>query len=145
MDFATAKETIGILAELYPNTFTRERWQSHKPLKVGTDRDLIESGALTEPEVRSVLWHYCGRYQYFIGVANGGARYDLNGQPCGEVTADEQERARIGAAHVEAIVENQFRAARPTQRPGAKANTTADPRNIRAIGSRQKTAASLIL
>jgi ProP effector len=111
-DKPDANATIAALVDLFPAAFSNERWQPHKPLKIGVDRDLVSSGVLTEPEVHTVLWEYTRRYQYFVAIARGGPRFDLNGQVCGEVTPEQQADAAIAAAHVEAIAENQFRDSR---------------------------------
>ncbi|EGM1968764.1 prop effector, partial [Salmonella enterica] len=36
---------------------------------------------------------YVRRIRYKKALASGGARYDLNGQPCGEVTPEQQTAA----------------------------------------------------
>jgi len=123
----TVDATIAALADLFPAGFLYERWQPHRPLKIGIDQDLIATGVLTKQEVRAVLWVYTRHYQYFVAIARGGPRFDLNGQPCGEVTPAEQQQARIGAAHVEAIAENQFRDSR-AQFHSTRAKPKATPR-----------------
>jgi ProP effector len=101
MDRKSAEATIAALAELFPETFTRERWQPHKPLKVGIDQDLIAAGVLTESEVGSLLSHYTRRRQYQVALAAGGARSGLDGNPCGEVTADQQEGAKTNVVRID--------------------------------------------
>jgi hypothetical protein len=48
---------LGAVAELFPQMFTAERWQPHKPLKIGIDADLITTGILRPFEVGQVLHH----------------------------------------------------------------------------------------
>jgi sRNA-binding protein len=105
----TANATIAALADLFPAAFSRERWQPHKPRKIGVDQDLIA-------------------YQYLLALARGGPRFDLNGQPCGEVSPEQQAAASIAAAHVEALAENQFRDALAQYRK-ARAKPQARPPN----------------
>lgn len=72
-----------------------------KPLKVGVFKDLTEDitargltvgmGAL-----KATLAIYTRRIRYQKALAAGGARYDLNGQPCGEVTPEQQQNAAAG-------------------------------------------------
>ncbi|RCY11586.1 ProQ/FINO family protein [Escherichia coli] len=61
------RKRINRLVELWPELFNREK---PKPLKVGIPDDLIQDIAIREL-----------------------ARYNLNGQPCGEVTPQEQKEA----------------------------------------------------
>ncbi|EJA5987828.1 ProQ/FinO family protein [Salmonella enterica] len=72
-----------------------------KPLKVGVLNDLTEDitarglsvgmGAL-----KATLGIYTRRIRYQKALAAGGARYDLTGQPCGEVTPEQQQNAAAG-------------------------------------------------
>src|SRR5712672_3211197 len=93
------EQTIELLAELFPQTFIAEKWQQHKPLKIGIDSDLVERGVLTAAECARVLGRYCcGRRAYQVALAGGGPRFDLDGQPSGEVTIAEQEAAKAAIA-----------------------------------------------
>src|SRR5258708_6429429 len=97
------EETIATLAELFPQTFIAEKWQQHKPLKIGIDIDLVERGVLTAGECARVLGRYCcGRRAYQMALAAGGPRFDLDGQPSGEVTTAEQEAAKSAIAAMDA-------------------------------------------
>ncbi len=83
------------LVTLWPELFSLE---SPKPLKVRVFDDLIQdiaargltfgSGAL-----RATLASYAQSPSYYRALMAGGARYDLKGQPCGEVTPQEQQNA----------------------------------------------------
>ncbi|ENS4525548.1 ProQ/FinO family protein [Salmonella enterica] len=69
-----------------------------KPLKVGALDDLIQdisarNLAIGAGALRGVLASYTRRVRYQEALAAGGARYDLNGQPCGEVTPEQQQQA----------------------------------------------------
>jgi sRNA-binding protein len=48
---AAANEVIRTLAELFPAAFAAEKWEPHKPLKIGIDKDLVELGVLEAKEV----------------------------------------------------------------------------------------------
>ncbi|WP_233973213.1 ProQ/FINO family protein, partial [Pectobacterium versatile] len=52
-------------------------------------RQLSGAGSL-----RFSLGLYIHRSAYIKALAAGGQRYDLNGKPLGEVTTEQQERAR---------------------------------------------------
>lgn len=111
IDRAAAEATIAALADLFPDTFTRERWQPHRPVKVGIDRDLVAAGLLSELEVRVALRLYVARVQYQRALAHGGSRFDLSGNPSGSVTAEQQASARAAVVRYEAIAEERLRAA----------------------------------
>jgi ProP effector len=93
---------VSALADLYPRVFAGERWQPHKPLKIGIDADLIVTGVLTASEVEAALSCYTSRRMYLAATAAGGSRFDLNGHPAGEVTAQAAEWARAKVAHMDA-------------------------------------------
>jgi sRNA-binding protein len=93
---------ISTLAELFPTTFTAEPWQQHKPLALGIDKHLIEAGVLTAGECRAVFSRYTRRRMYQAALAAGGHRYDLNGAPCDEVSAEHMSGAASALAHMDA-------------------------------------------
>jgi sRNA-binding protein len=111
---------IRTLAELYPQTFTAEKWQSHRPLKIGTCDDLIASGIVTPLEASIALRAYCGRRMYLTAVAAGGIRVDLAGQLCGDVAPEAAEWARMRLAHLDARAIELANAARAAARKPAK-------------------------
>lgn len=73
-----------------------------KPLKVGVLNDLMQdisarNLAIGAGVLRGVLASYTRRIRYQKALAAGGARYDLNGQPCGEVTPEQQQTQQEAA------------------------------------------------
>jgi sRNA-binding protein len=104
-------ELIAILAERFP-VFAPDIWMPHKPLKVGIYADLAALGVLTGREIHVGLSYYCRRLMYQQALAAGGPRYDLMGNPAGEVS----ESDRVGAA---TVVENILKR-RENQRDQAK-------------------------
>lgn len=80
---------------LWPALFNHD---NPKPLKVGVLDDLkqditarglnVGTGAL-----RAAIASYTRRIMYKKAIVAGGARYDMNGQPCGEVTPEQQREA----------------------------------------------------
>ncbi|AJB37459.1 ProQ/FINO family protein [Escherichia coli] len=83
------------LVELWPESFNREKT---KPLKVGIPDDLIQDIAIRELAFGAGTLHaavasYVQSPCYYRALIAGGARYNLNGQPCGEVTPQEQKEA----------------------------------------------------
>ncbi|EHI3194104.1 prop effector [Salmonella enterica] len=69
-----------------------------KPLKTGVLNDLMQDIAARNLAVgtgalKAAIASYTRRVRYKKALAAGGARYDLNGQPCGEVTPEQQQEA----------------------------------------------------
>jgi sRNA-binding protein len=107
-----ARQHIAALSELFPACIVADKWETHRPLKVGMHADLLATGLLTPREVRNALVVYTGRLQYQRALAAGGPRFDLDGNVVGEVAADEIEHARAVVAQMEAKVLAQAEAAR---------------------------------
>jgi sRNA-binding protein len=72
-----------------PEAFTAEKWKPHRSLEIGIHQDLIDRGVLLPTECRAVLRRYCARLMFQRALASGGPRYGLDGEPVGEVTADQ--------------------------------------------------------
>jgi ProP effector len=127
---------IAALADLFPKTFTAERWKPHKPLKIGIHTDLIAAGILTPREVRNALAAYTKHRMYLAAVAAGGFRFDLNGNPAGEVTSVEAAHALESLARLDAAAKDMALHAKtalatskaPIPKPQAKAASIADLR-----------------
>ena len=89
------RKRINRLVELWPELFNREKPQ---PLKVEIPDDLIQDIAIRElafgaGTLRAAVASYVQSPRYYRALMAGGARYDLKGQPCGEVTPHEQKEA----------------------------------------------------
>jgi ProP effector len=89
------KAVLAKLAELYPACFAADAVEPHRPLKVGIHRDLIERGM--QPSEVPALRFYVARPAYKAALIPGSPRYDLDGNPHGEVTAEQIERQRTNA------------------------------------------------
>lgn len=69
-----------------------------KPLKVGVLDDLMQDISARNLTIgtgvlKAAIASYTRRIRYQKALTAGGARYDLNGQPCGEVTPEQQQEA----------------------------------------------------
>ncbi|MGG5961127.1 ProQ/FINO family protein [Salmonella enterica] len=69
-----------------------------KPLKVGVlddiQQDIAARGLVIGAGVlKAAIASYTRRIRYKKAIAAGGSRYDLNGQPCGEITPEQQQTA----------------------------------------------------
>jgi len=89
---------IDRLIEAFPACFSRSAPQ---PLKIGLGEELMALASvhpaladLTRTRIRRALKVYTGAWAYRKALAKGGPRYDLDGQPAGEVTPEQQVFAR---------------------------------------------------
>ncbi|ENX5274726.1 ProQ/FINO family protein [Salmonella enterica] len=69
-----------------------------KPLRVGVLDDLMQDISARNLTIgagvlKAAIASYTRRIRYQKALAAGGARYDLNGQPCGEITPEQQQEA----------------------------------------------------
>ncbi|EMQ9344612.1 ProQ/FinO family protein [Escherichia coli] len=86
---------INRIAEYWPELFGAE---NIKPLKAGIIRDVLEDAKsrelpLATGVLRGALTSHLHTTRYLKAIIAGGPRYDLNGQPCGEVTEKEKAAA----------------------------------------------------
>ncbi|MCP5127445.1 MAG: ProQ/FinO family protein [Gammaproteobacteria bacterium] len=89
---------IDRLCETFPAVFNR---QTPKPLKIGVGEELMAMAgehpafaAWTRTQMRRAIKGYTRSFRYRKVLATGGARYDLAGQPAGEVTPEQQALAQ---------------------------------------------------
>jgi sRNA-binding protein len=97
-----ARQHIAALAELFSACFVADKWETHRPLKVGIKADLIATGLLTSSECRRALGLYVGRIVYQKAIVAGGPRVDLDGNMAGDATQDQIEHALAAVARIEA-------------------------------------------
>ncbi|EID9652013.1 prop effector [Escherichia coli] len=86
---------INRIAEYWPELFGTE---NIKPLKAGIIRDVLEDAKsrelpLATGVLRGALTSHLHTTRYLKAIIAGGPRYDLNGQPCGEVTEEDKSVA----------------------------------------------------
>lgn len=135
---ARTKAVITALAARFPKCFavpdTRRR-----PLKVGIDADLLAalSGTIRRTELIRALAMYCSSDGYLERVLTGAWRVDLEGNPAGVVTADDERHAKAKRAGIKAKHDGTAREAKIGQEqamPGkAKGGDTAarQPKGLR--------------
>ncbi|EAU4679990.1 proQ/FINO family protein [Salmonella enterica] len=80
---------------LWPELFNLD---NPKPLRVGVLDDLMQDISARNLTIgagvlKAAITSYTRRIRYKKALAAGGARYDLNGQPCGEITPEQQQEA----------------------------------------------------
>ena len=86
------------LCAAFPACFSRT---APKPLKIGLGEEVMALAGvhpaladLSRTQIRRALKVYTGAPAYRKALVNGGPRYDLDGQPVGEVTPDQQADAQ---------------------------------------------------
>ncbi|EPE4918083.1 ProQ/FINO family protein [Escherichia coli] len=89
------RSRINRLAEYWPELFGAE---NIKPLKAGVIHDMLQDAKARELAIghgvlRGALTSYIHTTRYLKAIVAGGARYGLNGQPCGEVTEEDKSVA----------------------------------------------------
>jgi ProP effector len=94
-----ADAAIALLAEAFPTAFAIYEVK-RRPLKVGIHADVLAAlnGAMTPAELGLALRRYCGNSVYLSRLLRGAWRYDVDGQRAGDVTAEEEERAKARLA-----------------------------------------------
>jgi ProP effector len=108
---ARANGGIVVLAERFPAVFALEGWQPHRPLKIGINEDIAAAGVMPAEDIGPTLRLYVQRLMYQRALAAGGSRFGLDGEPCGEVTAEHAAGAVTSAAHIEAAAQTRAAAA----------------------------------
>jgi sRNA-binding protein len=98
------KALIRLFRKLWPAVFGRPPLNPLagrsplKPLAIGIHRDIGEALPVLEPErIAAALRHHCRQTPYLVALSRGGPRYGLDGQPRGEVTAEEARSAGLRA------------------------------------------------
>jgi sRNA-binding protein len=86
------------LCQAFPTCFNRT---DPRPLKIGLGEEVMALAGvhpaladLTRTQIRRALKVYTGMPAYRKALTRGGPRYDLDGQPVGEVTPEQQAFAQ---------------------------------------------------
>jgi ProP effector len=117
-------ELLQVLQQRWPATFPRD-FREVRPWAIGISGDLAKH--FPEIPFRRVhgairLYRHLATIAYCRGILRGGPRYDLEVNPCGEVTAEDQERAR---QDLKAFYER--RKQQVARRPAPPADTASAP------------------
>jgi len=88
----TPAQTAARLAELFPALFKGQP----KPLKLRIQVDLQERapGEFSKAALSAFFRRYTGATSYLMAVARGKQRFDLDGQPAGELTDEHRQVAQ---------------------------------------------------
>src|SRR5262245_25714710 len=99
----TVAAVIALLAERYPKCFSvYEGRRRPLKLKIHVDVQAALDGAITPAELHKALGIYCSNPAYLGHTRTGAWRLDLDGNPAGIVTADEEAHARATLTGIEA-------------------------------------------
>jgi ProP effector len=115
------RAAIATLAKLYPNTFVAEKWEPHRPLKVGIYNDLTAANILRRRELHAALAAYTAHRTYLLAMTAGAPRIGLDGLPAGTVTEQDAESA---AERLHALDARHLEATRTARRQPSPAPTT---------------------
>jgi len=114
------------LTEAFPQAFVLEQYQPHRPLKVGIFSEIAaRCPDLARSDLTTVLNIYTRRVTYLQSLVAGAARVDLDGTPCGEVTAADQEHAAARLIEIQAAREAKRAAAAAATRTAKQAAAVA--------------------
>lgn len=85
------------LCSHWPDLFSMD---NPKPLKIGILEDLQKdiadkSLSFGLGSLKAAMAAYTHRFLYQKALSTGGQRFDLTGQPCGEVTPEQQQAATV--------------------------------------------------
>ncbi|MGC0152697.1 ProQ/FINO family protein [Chromobacterium vaccinii] len=71
-------------------------FRQFRPLALGIHESLISTLSQFDPALISrVVANHCRKPRYLKSLARGGKRFDLNGKPQGEVSAEEKRAAEL--------------------------------------------------
>ena len=127
---------IALLAETFPRCFSVYQ-ERRRPLKLGIHLDIQAAldGAITPTELHAALGAYCSNQSYLGALRTGAWRLDLNGEPAGVVTTDEEAHAKTALARIKAKRAARAAAAK-AQAPPVKRLSLAD---LKAAALARKT------
>ena len=104
---------IKLLCNHFPEAFSR---YNPRPLKLGVHAEVLPAlgEAITPADLRSALRAYTSRRRYLQSLLAGTSRIDLQGNPAGFVTDDDQREAQLRLAE---LVQHATPAVLQTEKP----------------------------
>jgi ProP effector len=114
----TVTAVITLLAEAFPKCFSvYEGRRRPLKLKIHLDVQAALDGAITPAELHKALGIYCSNPVYLSHTRKGAWRLDLDGNPAGVITADEEAHAKATLAGIRAKKEARAAAALAAAQP----------------------------
>jgi ProP effector len=95
----STRAVINLLCDQFPEAFSRP---NPRPLKLGVHAEALAAlgEAVTLADLRSALRAYTSRRRYLQSLLAGASRIDLQGNPAGVVTDDDQRDAQLRLAEL---------------------------------------------
>lgn len=90
----TPYEAMGLIMQTCKEKKLRPRWKKAFAFCVYKQARNLMKGTLTSKQVHAALRYHVKSVQYLRRLKEGAQRFDLYGQPCGTVTAEEAIEAR---------------------------------------------------
>lgn len=91
-----AERVLAMLVQEFPV------FGSDRPLKIGVFHDLRAAlPDINQNHLQRALNLHTNSLAYLRGLCQGGARYDLSGNPCGEIDPEQIEHAKLELAKLE--------------------------------------------
>ena len=121
---ATKRSIFAQLMKAYPVL------SQPKPLQIGIEQVLCARSDLSSGRIKKGLRYYMRTTSYLLEVAKGGPRYDLDGNPAGTVTADQQQQAQATLAQRKAALQVRKNAQQRQPKVRADADTWSSSKRI---------------
>ena len=93
---------LKLLSEQFPQTFSHP---DPRPLKIGIHRDVLIGNTVRRRDLESALRAYTSNPGYSRALSAGASRIDLDGNPAGAVTAEDEVVAKRRLAELTKAVE----------------------------------------
>jgi sRNA-binding protein len=120
---AAVQAAIALLAEAFPKTFFMYE-RRRRPLKIGIHLDILAvmDGAITPEELSNALRIYVHNNYYLDVCRRGAVRIDLNGEPAGEISAQDAACAagRLTARQLRQATQKKFSEPAPAKPESVK-------------------------
>jgi ProP effector len=124
---AAIQAAIALLVEAFPKAFFMYE-RRRRPLKIGIHLDILAvmDGAITPEELSNALRVYVHNNYYLNVCRRGAVRIDLNGEPAGEISAQDAARAagRLTARRLRQATQKKFSEPAPVKPEPVKPGPT---------------------
>jgi ProP effector len=143
------RPVIALLAERFPGAFFVLE-KRRRPLKLGIFDDLIErlAGEICDLDLTAALGAYCANWAYLKSCREGADRLDLDGNPCGTVSAEHAVSARKrldarNARYAAKLAAARSAASEKTPTPSPPPSPSPEPEPPKRLGLSDLRAAAL--
>jgi sRNA-binding protein len=134
---------IAALAERFPKAFQPDGWRQHRPLAIGVDQGIIVATGIDPKALHWALIAYTNRVKYLAAQTSGAPRFNLAGEPEGEVTEEQAEVAQKKLKAIFARREREAQKAKTEKQAKRAAKPPAEPPKAKPLGLAGLKAAAL--